>query len=128
MAHNRGARIAEEIVFYDPDILTVNEMNKVHFGDSMWRALRSQGYGSLYVSARSEEGRRRILRNPDRPIPYYGDVGNCVFFHKARFFPMYQPGADTNTSIPFLHLVGLRDRVTSLSVFLGVLQFTAGDD
>lgn len=131
--HKRGARIAEEIVHYDPDILTMNEVNRSHFQDSLWRLLRSQGYGSLFVSARSREARSRMHRSTcdnsaGDPVPYWGSIGNAIFFHKARFVPLFMPGTETPRNIPYLHFAGLRDRVMNLTVWLACVQLTAGDD
>lgn len=133
---HRACRIVDEVLFQDPDLLVLNEVNRANFDQTLWRMLRSQGYGALYVSSRLDRALKSPMDNPqarDVKNPHLGklryeeDVGNAIFYHKGRFFPLLMPGSETPKSIPYLNITGLRDRVTNLTTLVVAVQFTAGD-
>jgi hypothetical protein len=133
---HRSCKIVDEIMYHDPDIMILNEVNRSHFNQSLWKMLRSQGYGALYLSSRLDKTQTSPLDNPagrDARNPHMGtaryeeDVGNAIFYHKGRFFPFFMPGIETPKQIPYMSVTGLRDRVSNLTAMCVAVQFTAGD-
>eukprot|EP00672_Neobodo_designis_P016005 CAMPEP_0174841242 /NCGR_PEP_ID=MMETSP1114-20130205/9182_1 /TAXON_ID=312471 /ORGANISM="Neobodo designis, Strain CCAP 1951/1" /LENGTH=630 /DNA_ID=CAMNT_0016075423 /DNA_START=51 /DNA_END=1940 /DNA_ORIENTATION=+ len=135
---HRVCKIVDEILHHDPDIIMLNEVNRANFNDSLWKMLRSQGYGALFVSNKLDRAFTNPMDNPgvrDAPNPHMKpkktrfeeDTGNAIFYHKGRFFPYHMPGLETPNTIPYMHCTGLRDRVTNLCVMCVACQFTAGD-
>jgi endonuclease/exonuclease/phosphatase family metal-dependent hydrolase len=118
---------------YDPDLVCLNEVNRPFFNTEMWRYVRFLGYGTLYQSSRG--ARVRALRRGDVPttpsnqgkIAEAEDIGNVVLFHKGRFFPLMMPGRDIGRHFHFAHIVGMRDRVTNMTLYIACVQLTAGD-
>lgn len=118
---------------YDPDMVALNEVNRTFFNTEMWRYVRFLGYGTLYQSSRG--ARVRALRNGDvataksnqGKVAEEEDIGNVVLFHKSRFFPLMMPGRDIGRHFHFAHFVGLRDKVTNMTLYVACVQLTAGD-
>lgn len=118
---------------YDPDIVCLNEVNRPFFFTEMWRYVRFLGYGNLYQSSRG--ARVPVMRRGEKPghprsagkIPEGEDIGNVVLFHKGRFFPLMMPGRDIGHHFHFVHFVGMRDKVTNMTIYVACVQLTAGD-
>ncbi|KPI87860.1 hypothetical protein ABL78_3087 [Leptomonas seymouri] len=117
---------------YDPDVVCLNEVNRTFFNTEMWSYVRYLGYGTLYQSSRG--ARVRALRKGDiattksnqNKIPETEDIGNVIFFHKSRFFPLMMPGRDIGRHFHFAHFVALRDKVTNMTLYVACVQLTAG--
>ncbi|KPA73136.1 putative mitochondrial hypothetical protein [Leptomonas pyrrhocoris] len=118
---------------YDPDIVCLNEVNRTFFNTEMWKYVRFLGYGTLYQSSRG--ARVRALRRGDvaaaksnqGKIAEHEDIGNVLFFHKGRFFPLMMPGRDLHRHFHFAHFAGMRDKVTNMTLYVACVQLTAGD-
>lgn len=118
--------------YYDPDIVCLNEVNRTFFNTEMWKYVRFLGYGILYQSSRG--ARVRALRRGDLAtakknagkIAEEEDIGNVLLFHKGRFFPLMMPGRDIGRHFHFAHFVGMRDKVTNMTVYVACVQLTAG--
>jgi hypothetical protein len=130
----RSRKIVDEVLHYDADVVMLNEMNRSNFNGYMWRALRSQGYGALYTSARTQRTAHQTQKDdPKQGLwrmgtqQWEGDMGNAMFYHKARFFPFFMPGVEAPSHIPYLQISGLRDRVTSHCLMACIVQFTPGE-
>lgn len=129
----RMKHFMNEVRHYDPDIICVNELNKMHFMKTMWKAIRYEGYGGLYVSSRG--ARVKTLKAIDRvgakihagKVDPHEDIGNAVFFHRSRFVPMMLPGPETPRHLYYAHFNALRDTITNMEVFLMCLQLTPGN-
>ncbi|PBJ77548.1 hypothetical protein BCY84_06240 [Trypanosoma cruzi cruzi] len=59
----RRAYLVNEIRYYDPDIVCLQEVNRVFFNDVLWKYIRYCGYGTLYQSSRGYKV--RALRRGD---------------------------------------------------------------
>jgi hypothetical protein len=130
--NNRQRRFIDEVLYYDPDILTVNEMTRAQFDGPVWRAIRMQGYGGMFQSNR-RNGRLlpkgESLSNPkysEGYVPHECDVGSAIYFHKGRFFANMIGGEDLPKSIPFLMMAGLKDRAAGNQVLMCLLSLTPG--
>eukprot|EP00331_Platyophrya_macrostoma_P022039 CAMPEP_0176440906 /NCGR_PEP_ID=MMETSP0127-20121128/20866_1 /TAXON_ID=938130 /ORGANISM="Platyophrya macrostoma, Strain WH" /LENGTH=564 /DNA_ID=CAMNT_0017825553 /DNA_START=121 /DNA_END=1815 /DNA_ORIENTATION=- len=129
----RRKYLVNEVRYYDPDLICLNEVNRIHFNGDLWRYLRSQGYGSLYSSSRGYQV--RCLRSKENPnvrgneskIPEYDDIGNAIFFHKARFVPQLMGGAELPNHLHFAQFCALKDKVSNMTVVVANVQFTLGD-
>eukprot|EP00796_Vickermania_ingenoplastis_P008827 gene8827-6210_t len=129
---HRRQHLVQMIRAYDPDILTLNEVNREFFFDEVFTYVRFLGYGALYQSSRG--ARVRCLRPGDRPaqpknrgkIGWQEDIGNVILFHKGRFVPVLS-GGDYGKHFHFGHFAALRDRVTNLNVVVACVQLTAGN-
>ncbi|CCW71274.1 unnamed protein product [Phytomonas sp. Hart1] len=129
----RRAHLTNTLRHYDPDVVCLNEVNRVFFNGDLWRYVRYLGYGTLYQSSRG--ARVRVLRKGEDPTaPRNGgkileeeDIGNVVLFHKGRFTPLLMPGRDLPGHFHFGHFVSMRDKITNLNLNIGCIQLTAGD-
>ncbi|CCW64231.1 unnamed protein product [Phytomonas sp. EM1] len=129
----RRAHLINTIKHYDPDVVCLNEVNRVFFNGDLWRYVRFLGYGTLYQSSRG--ARVRVLRQGEDPtaprnvgkIHEEEDIGNVVLFHKGRFIPLLMPGRDLPGHFHFGHFVSLRDKITNLDLNVGCVQLTAGE-
>ena len=126
----RFKRLVDQIRFYDPDIVCMNEVNRVHMRESLWIALRKLGYGGTFTSRRVEPclayKEDPFIPGNEKKSPFESDVGNATFFHKGRFYPLLQPGAECPKNIPFVNITGLADRVTNCTVMLNNVNFSEG--
>ena len=129
----RCPMIVDEILTYDPDVVMINELNKQHFDKSMWRMMRSNGYGCFYTSSRLKKAATKtqhedpVVGHHFGRIPYEEDVGNAIFYHKGRFTATAVPGYDgIPKRIPYFNLSGLTDRVTGMCLLACTVHFTAG--
>lgn len=134
---HRCKHLVQLLRAYDPDVITLNEVNREFFDDEIFKYVRFLGYGVLYQSSRGArvvakrrgEGDgaslayRRLLGGK---IERSEDIGNLILFHKGRFIPMLS-GGDLGGHFHFAHFAALRDRVTNLSLLLACVQFTAGN-
>ncbi|GET85354.1 hypothetical protein, conserved [Leishmania tarentolae] len=117
---------------YDPDVACLNEVNRTFFNTEMWRYVRFLGYGMLYQSSRGAQV--RALRTGDNAaapsnqgkIAEAEDIGNVFLFHKGRFFPLMMPGRDIGRRFHFAHFIGMRDKVTNMTLYIACVQLTAG--
>nr|CCC92720.1 conserved hypothetical protein [Trypanosoma congolense IL3000] len=129
----KRAYLVNEICYYDPDIVCLQEVNRIFFNDTLSKYIRYRGYGALYQSSRGYNV--RALRKGDDPallrhkgkIEEGEDIGNVVLFHKGRFVPILMPGKDLVQHLHFAHIVAMRDRVTNMTLNVACVQFTAGD-
>ncbi|CBH14115.1 hypothetical protein, conserved [Trypanosoma brucei gambiense DAL972] len=129
----RRAYIVNEICYYDPDIVCLQEVNRSFFNETFSKYIRYRGYGTLYQSSRGYKV--RALRRGDDPtllrhkgkIEEREDIGNVILFHKGRFVPILMPGKDLVQHLHFAHIVAMRDRVTNMTLNVACAQFTAGD-
>ncbi|CUG91342.1 Hypothetical protein, putative [Bodo saltans] len=129
----RRSYLVNEVRHYDPDLLCLNEINRSHFNESIWKYLRSLGYGVLYTSSRGF--RVKALRKGDlasspkhlAKVPEQEDIGNVLCFHKARFVPNLMPGAELPNHLHFVQFCSLKDKVTNMVVLLANVQLTIGD-
>ncbi|RNF10433.1 hypothetical protein TraAM80_01606 [Trypanosoma rangeli] len=62
----RGAYLVNEIRYYNPDIVCLQEVNRVFFNDALWKYIRHCGYGTLYQSSRGYKV--GALRQGDDPL------------------------------------------------------------
>ncbi|CAJ1015579.1 putative Endonuclease/Exonuclease/phosphatase family [Leishmania utingensis] len=128
----RRKHLVELLRCYDPDIICLNEVNRTFFNTEMWRYVRFLGYGTLYQSSRG--ARVQALRKGDNAaapsnrdkIAEEEDIGNVLLFHKGRFFPLMMPGRDVGQRFHFAHFVGMRDKVTNMTLYVACVQLTAG--
>ncbi|ESL11591.1 hypothetical protein TRSC58_00654 [Trypanosoma rangeli SC58] len=129
----RRAYLVNEIRYYDPDIVCLQEVNRVFFNDVLWKYIRYCGYGTLYQSSRGYKV--RALRQGDDPllprhkgkIAVTEDIGNVVLFHKGRFVPILMPGKDLVQHLHFAHFVAMRDKITNMTLNVACVQYTAGE-
>ncbi|RNF11504.1 uncharacterized protein Tco025E_06649 [Trypanosoma conorhini] len=129
----RRAYLVNEIRYYDPDIVCLQEVNRLFFNDVLWRYIRYCGYGTLYQSSRGYKV--RALRQGDDPllprhkgkIAAAEDIGNVVLFHKGRFVPILMPGKDLVQHLHFAHFVAMRDKITNMTLNVICVQYTAGE-
>ncbi|KAH9577874.1 Endonuclease/exonuclease/phosphatase [Trypanosoma melophagium] len=129
----KRAYLVNEIRYYDPDIVCLQEVNRSFFNNVLWKYVRYCGYGTLYQSSRGYKV--RALRKGDDPnqarhkgkIEEGEDIGNVVLFHKGRFVPILMPGKDLVQHFHFAHIVSMRDKVTNMTLNVACIQFTAGD-
>ncbi|KAF8280464.1 putative Endonuclease/Exonuclease/phosphatase family [Trypanosoma cruzi] len=129
----RRAYLVNEIRYYDPDIVCLQEVNRVFFNDVLWKYIRYCGYGTLYQSSRGYKV--RALRRGDNPllprhkgkIEEAEDIGNVVLFHKGRFVPILMPGKDLVQNLHFAHVVAMRDKITNMTLNVVCVQYTAGE-
>ncbi|KAG5508620.1 hypothetical protein JIQ42_08407 [Leishmania sp. Namibia] len=129
---HRCKHLVQLLRYYDPDIACLNEVNRTFFNTDMWRYVRFLGYGMLYQSSRG--ARVRALRKGDNAaapsnqgkIAEGEDIGNVLLFHKGRFFPLMMPGRDIVQRLHFAHFVGMRDKVTNMTLYVACVQLTAG--
>lgn len=129
---HRMKHFINEVRHYDPDIICLNELNKVHFTTTMWPHIRYEGYGGLYVSSRGRKVKTlKAIDDPNRTrhlgkVTPHEDIGNAIFFHRSRFVPMMLPGPETPRHLHFGIFAALRDTITNLEVFVANLQLTPG--
>lgn len=129
----RRSYLVNEIRYYDPDIICLNEVNRPHFNDGLWKYVRTHGYGALYSSSRGFKV--KAMRGSDLPrvVKHLGkieeaeDIGNVIFFHKGRFVPMLMPGAELPDHLHFAQFASLKDKLTNMTVLCIVVSLTAGD-
>ncbi|ORC91248.1 uncharacterized protein TM35_000062530 [Trypanosoma theileri] len=129
----KRAYLVNEIRYYDPDIVSLQEVNRSFFNNVLWKYIRYCGYGTLYQSSRGYKV--RALRKGDDPkqtrhkgkIDEREDIGNVILFHKGRFVPILMPGKDLGQHFHFAHIVSMRDKVTNMTLNVACIQFTAGD-
>lgn len=130
---HRRQHLVQLLRAYDPDLVTLNEVNRGFFFEEIFKFVRYLGYGAVFQSSRG--ARVKALRPGDDPtlskhrhkIPASEDIGNVILFHKGRFVPLLSPG---DYGIKHLHqaqIVNFRDRVTNLSTLVVSLQLTAGN-
>ena len=125
----RALHLHNEVKFYKPDILCLNEVQREFAHSYLWRSLRPLGYGMYFNSSRghSVHGATRgaLLTRRTKRVPLAEDIGNCVFYHKGRFCPFFRG------DLPQLHTVSvmsMRDKVTQMQIMLACVQLTAGSD
>ncbi|CAG9567065.1 conserved hypothetical protein [Leishmania major strain Friedlin] len=129
---HRRKHLVELLRCYDPDIACLNEVKRTFFNTELWRYVRFLGYGTLYQSSRGAQV--RALRKGDNAaapsnqgkIAEEEDIGNVLLFHKGRFFPLMMPGRDIGQRFHFAHFVGMRDKVTNMTLYVACVQLTAG--
>ena len=132
---DRMTRLMHEVQFLDADVVTFNEVNKVHFNHSLWRAMRSLGYGAMYVSSRRTSSVSYAFRHGASvhpkdhvgKLPYEQDVGTAIFYHKGRYFPVYQAGPEFPVNVPHAHFCGLRDKVSNITLLVGAIHLHDGE-
>lgn len=129
----RRSYLVNEVRYYDPDLLCLNEVNRSHFNGDLWKYLRFQGYGAMYTSSRGH--RVKALRKGDlstheknkSKISEAEDVGNAIFFHKGRFVPFLMPGAELPNHLSYAQFCSLKDKITNLDVLVANVQLTVGE-
>ena len=127
----RQRRLIDEILYYDPDVVFLNEITRAQFNGPLWRAIRLQGYGGFFNSTRRGAKALQVGQSYDddkwkNRIPWEEDVGNATFFHKGRFFPNWMPGAETPNFLPYLQMSGIKDRATACQLLACNVQLTPG--
>ena len=106
----RRDNILHELLIHDPDIISVVEVNKSHFDGYLWREMRRRGYGCLYTP---------------RGVVAKTEIGNVIYYHKGRFFPLLMAGADTPTTYPWGNHAVLRDKIVDKNVIFSACHFTS---
>eukprot|EP00760_Papus_ankaliazontas_P020129 PhM_4_TR18187/c0_g2_i1/m.82714/K18764/CCRN4L; nocturnin len=97
----RRENVLHQLLTHDPDIISLVECNKSHFNGYLWMEMRRRGYGCLFTPSWKING---------------VELGNAIYYHKGRFFPLLMAGADTPTTYPWANHAVLRDKIADKNV------------
>jgi hypothetical protein len=123
----RAKHMENEVRYYKPDLICLNEVQRGFANNNLWKALRPMGYGMFYTTSRGHsvvgDSRGQLLRSRTRRVPLAEDIGNVVFFYKGRFVPFYN---DDLVPLHTFNMTWMRDKITQMCVLLACVQLSAG--